>query len=59
MLIYVVVVVVVVVHWLSRSLCRCRKLIELLKAPTTSPQVLEIALNDIGEYVRYYPRGKK
>jgi V-type H+-transporting ATPase subunit H len=36
-----------------------RKLIELLKVPTTSSQVLEIALNDIGEYVRYYSRGKK
>jgi len=35
-----------------------RKLIELLKNPATNPQVLEIALNDIGEYVRYYNRGK-
>jgi hypothetical protein len=31
----------------------------MLKRPTTHPQVLEIALNDLGEYVRYYQRGKK
>ncbi len=36
-----------------------RKLIDTLKMHTTSPQVLEIALNDLGEYVRYYSRGKK
>jgi V-type H+-transporting ATPase subunit H len=36
-----------------------KKLIDLLKNPSTSPHVLEIALNDIGEYVRYYTRGKK
>ena len=36
-----------------------RKLIDLLKNNNSSPQVLEIALNDIGEYVRYYSRGKK
>jgi V-type H+-transporting ATPase subunit H len=36
-----------------------RKLIELLKNEQTSSLMLEIALNDIGEYVRYYSRGKK
>ena len=36
-----------------------RKLIDLLKNNNSSAQVLEIALNDIGEYVRYYSRGKK
>jgi len=35
-----------------------RKLVELLRVNSGNPQVLEIALNDIGEYVRYYPRGK-
>lgn len=35
-----------------------RKLIDILKHDSTSSQVLEIALNDIGEYVRYYNRGK-
>lgn len=35
-----------------------RRLIELLKIPSSTPLVLEIALNDIGEYVRYYSRGK-
>lgn len=35
-----------------------RKLIDMLKLATASPQSLEIALNDIGEYVRYYSRGK-
>lgn len=35
-----------------------KKLIEMLKNEQTSPQVLEIVLNDIGQYVRYYQRGK-
>lgn len=35
-----------------------RKLIDILKLKGTSAQSLEIALNDIGEYVRYYSRGK-
>jgi V-type H+-transporting ATPase subunit H len=36
-----------------------RKLIEILKNQQSTPLVLEIALNDLGEYVRYYHRGKK
>ena len=36
-----------------------KKLIDLLKNPSSSSLTLEIALNDIGEYVRYYSRGKK
>lgn len=35
-----------------------KKLIDILKQ-SNNPQTLEIALNDIGEYVRYYSRGKK
>lgn len=35
-----------------------RKLIEMLKNEHTSSQFLEIVLNDIGQYVRYYSRGK-
>lgn len=35
-----------------------RKLIEMLKNEQTSSQFLEIILNDIGQYVRYYSRGK-
>jgi V-type H+-transporting ATPase subunit H len=35
-----------------------RKLIEMLKNEQTSSQFLEIVLNDIGQYVRYYSRGK-
>jgi len=36
-----------------------KKLIDLLKNPSSTPLTLEISLNDIGEYVRYYSRGKK
>lgn len=36
-----------------------KKLIDLLKNQSSSSLTLEIALNDIGEYVRYYSRGKK
>jgi len=35
-----------------------RKLIEMLKNEETSSLFLEIVLNDIGQYVRYYSRGK-
>jgi len=35
-----------------------KKLIDLLKNQSSSSLTLEIALNDIGEYVRYYSRGK-
>lgn len=35
-----------------------RKLIELLKNELTNSNVLQIVLNDIGQYVRYYSRGK-
>lgn len=35
-----------------------RKLIEMLKDEQTSSQFLKIVLNDIGQYVRYYSRGK-
>lgn len=35
-----------------------RKLIEMLKNEQTSSHHLEIVLNDIGQYVRYYNRGK-
>jgi len=35
-----------------------KHLVKLLKDTATSPAVLEIAAFDIGEYVRYYPRGK-
>ncbi|CAF1123620.1 unnamed protein product, partial [Brachionus calyciflorus] len=35
-----------------------KKLIDILRLNSSSPQTLEIALNDIGEYVRYYSRGK-
>lgn len=34
-----------------------KKLIDILKT-NNHPQMVEIALNDIGEYVRYYQRGK-
>lgn len=36
-----------------------KKLIDLLKNSSSSSLCLEIVLNDIGEYVRYYSRGKK
>lgn len=36
-----------------------KKLIETLKNEQTNSQHLEIVLNDIGQYVRYYNRGKK
>lgn len=35
-----------------------RKLIEMLKNDHTSSHVLQIVLNDVGQYVRYYSRGK-
>lgn len=35
-----------------------KKLIDLLKNSSSSSLCLEIVLNDIGEYVRYYSRGK-
>jgi len=36
-----------------------RKLIEMLKSEHTNSHVLQIVLNDVGQYVRYYSRGKK
>jgi V-type H+-transporting ATPase subunit H len=36
-----------------------KKLIDLIKNPNSNVLTLEIALNDLGEYVRYYSRGKK
>ncbi len=35
-----------------------RQLVRLLKDETTSSETLEVAAYDLGEYVRYYPRGK-
>lgn len=35
-----------------------KKLIDILKKVNSTPKHLEIALNDLGEYVRYYNRGK-
>lgn len=35
-----------------------KKLIDLVKNPHSNVLTLEIALNDLGEYVRYYSRGK-